>query len=126
MDDTDDPLAPRLDAVVEPAGSGPRVVVLRGELDVATLDELDAALAHAAKGGDAPRVLVDLSEVTFVDSTALMRLLLALRDLRRRGGHMALVCSNPTVLRLFEITRTDQTFEIFPTRDRALGHLEAA
>lgn len=126
MDDTDDLMAPRLEVVVESLGDATRVLALRGELDVATMPSLDEALAVAVRAGGPPRVLIDLSEVTFMDSTALMRLLTALRELDRRDGQMVLACSNPTVLRLFEVTGTDETFEIFPTRDRALGRLEAA
>jgi anti-anti-sigma factor len=126
MDDREDLMAPQLDVVMESLGNGTHVVGLRGELDVATMPSLDEALSVAARVEGTPRLLMDLSEVTFIDSTALMRLLTALRELDRRGGRMVLVCSNPTVLRLFEVTRTDETFEIFPTRDRALGRFEAA
>ncbi|MEA2247740.1 MAG: anti-sigma factor antagonist, partial [Solirubrobacteraceae bacterium] len=41
----------------------------------------------------------------------------------RQRGRMALVCTNPTVLRLFEITRLDSTFDIYPTREAALRHV---
>jgi anti-sigma B factor antagonist len=126
MDDAEDIMAPQLDVATESLGNGTRVVALRGELDVATLPSLDEALSVAVRGEGTPRVLIDLSEVTFIDSTALMRLLTAQRELDRRGGQLVLACSNPTVLRLFEVTRTDKTFEIFPTRDRALGGFEAA
>src|SRR3954452_7288308 len=126
MDDRDDLMAPQLHVVTESLGNGTRVVALRGELDVATIPSLDEALSVAVRVEGTPKVMLDLSEVTFIDSTALMRLLTAQRELDRRGGQMVLACSNPTVLRLFEVTRTDETFEIFPTRDRALGRLEAA
>jgi anti-sigma B factor antagonist len=126
MDDRDDPMAPQLHVVTESLGDGTRVISLRGELDIATIPSLDEALSVAVRVEGTPKVLLDLSEVTFIDSTALMRLLTAQRELDRSGGQMVLACSNPTVLRLFEVTRTNQTFEIFPTRDRALGSFEAA
>jgi anti-anti-sigma factor len=50
-----------------------------------------------------------------------MTLLNALRRLVRRGARLVLACSNPTVLRLFEATRTDATFDIVPTREQALA-----
>jgi anti-sigma B factor antagonist len=126
MDDREDPMAPQLNVVTESLANCTRVVALRGELDVATVPSLDEALSVAVRVEGTPKLLLDLSEVTFIDSTALMRLLTAQRELDRRGGQMVLVCSNPTVLRLFEVTRTNETFEIFPTRDRALGSFEAA
>jgi anti-sigma B factor antagonist len=125
MDDRDDLMAPQLDVVTESPGNCTRVVVLRGELDVATIPSLDKALGAVRVDG-ARKVLLDLSEVTFIDSTGLMRLLTALRELERRGGRMVLACSNPTVLRLFEVTHTNETFEIVPTRDLALVRFEAA
>jgi anti-anti-sigma regulatory factor len=39
---------------------------------------------------------------------------------------MALVCTNPTVLRLFEITRLDATFDIQPSREAALSAVRSA
>jgi len=125
MHDMDEDLAPTLDIVAETSSEGTRVLALRGELDVATIPRFTQALDTALDGTAAPRLLVDLSEVTFIDSTALMTLLSVLREVNRREGHLALACRNPTVLRLFEVTRTAETFQIFPTRDRALGHLEA-
>jgi anti-sigma B factor antagonist len=125
MEDSDE-LAPTLEADVETHSNGARILTLRGELDVSTVPRFKQALGAALEDNPHPRLLVDLAEVTFIDSTALMTLLGVLRELHRREGHLALACSNPTVLRLFEVTRTTETFQIFSTRDRALGHLEAA
>jgi anti-anti-sigma factor len=125
MDDMDEVLAPHLDVVVDGPADGTRVIALKGELDVGTVPPFAAAL-QAALADEAPRLLVDLTEVTFIDSTALMTLLTTLRELNRRGGQLALACQNPTVLRLFEVTRTQETFQIFATREQALGHLDAA
>src|SRR3954470_24019292 len=104
-----DRLAPQLNIRTESPDTGTRIVVLRGELDVAT----DAEEVRC--------VCVDLVEVTFIDSTGLMTLLNALRRMVRRDARLVIACSNPTVLRLFEATRTDATFEIVPTREQALG-----
>jgi anti-sigma B factor antagonist len=125
LDDMDEVLAPQLDVVVDGRPDGTRIIALSGELDVGTVPPFAAAL-QAALADDAPRVLIDLAEVTFIDSTALMTLLTALRELNRRGGQLVLACQNPTVLRLFEVTRTQETFRIFATREQALGHLDAA
>ena len=90
-------------------------------------------------------VVLDLSAVEFIDSTGLSVLLNGLRRVTRQRGRMALVCTNPTVLRLFEITRLDATFDIHaqprrraqrgalggrlgrrPVGDEDLGQLDAA
>jgi anti-sigma B factor antagonist len=117
----DQPLAPNLDVSEERPEDGTRVVALRGELDVATVGRLRAALSPIIDDTSAKLVVVDLVEVTFIDSTGLMTLLNALRRLVRRDARLVLACSNPTVLRLFEATRTDATFDIAPTREQALS-----
>jgi anti-sigma B factor antagonist len=90
-----------------------------GEIHVSTAPEfsrrLNAAIAHGKTA-----VVLDLSATEFIDSTGLSVLLNGLRRVTRQHGHMAIACSNPTVLRLFEITRLDSTFDIHATREDAL------
>jgi anti-sigma B factor antagonist len=121
--DIEDPdqLAPHLEVSTEAPDAATRVVALRGELDVATVPAFREALNPLADDETVQCVVVDLVEVTFIDSTGLMTLLNALRRVVRRGGRLVIACNNPTVLRLFEATRTDATFEIVPTREQALG-----
>jgi anti-anti-sigma factor len=121
MDDAPEQLAPQLDVRQETPDEGVRVVALRGELDVATVPTFRDALTPAAEDPTVHTLVVDLVEVTFIDSTGLMTLLNTLRRLVRRDARMVIACNNPTVLRLFEATRTDATFEIVPTREQALG-----
>jgi anti-sigma B factor antagonist len=116
-----DQLAPHLDVSVEEPDAASRVVVLRGELDVATVPAFRDTLNPLADDETVECICVDLVEVTFIDSTGLMTLLNALRRVVRREGRLVIACNNPTVLRLFEATRTDATFEIVPTREQALS-----
>ena len=95
------------------------IVAVRGEIHVSTAQEFSRLLAETVDAGRIMLVL-DLSDVEFIDSTGLSVLLNALRRVTRAGGRMALVCTNPTVLRLFEITRLDTTFEIVSSREEAL------
>jgi anti-sigma B factor antagonist len=121
--DIEDPdqLAPHLEVSTEAPDAANRVVALRGELDVATVPAFREALNPLAEDETVQCIVVDLVEVTFIDSTGLMTLLNALRRVVRREGRLVIACNNPTVLRLFEATRTDATFEIVPTREQALG-----
>ncbi len=123
MNHIEDPdrLAPHLEVSIEQTDAATRVVVLRGELDVATVPAFRDALNPLADDETVQSIVVDLVEVTFIDSTGLMTLLNALRRIVRREGRLVIACNNPTVLRLFEATRTDATFEIVPTREQALG-----
>jgi anti-anti-sigma factor len=71
-------------------------------------------------------LVLDMTDVTFIDSTGLSVLLNALRRITRAGGRLALVCTNPTVLRLFEITRLDSTFDIHAALRPALSAVQRA
>src|SRR6476659_8751995 len=97
---------------VEAPDESTRILALRGELDVATVAEFRDTLNRLTEDESVSCVCVDLVLVTFIDSTGLMTLLNALRRMVRRDGRLVLACSNPTVLRLFEATRTDATFDI--------------
>ena len=99
-----------------------RVLTATGEVHVSTAPQLAESLDAALDAGRT-RLVLDFSGVQFIDSTGLSVLLNALRRLSRDDGALSLVCTNPTVLRLFEITRLDATFDIVATRDEALRHV---
>lgn len=88
----------------------PAVVVTLAEVDVATADELRSELATAVKrhlaAADARSVplTIDLSAVTFLDSTGLGAILDADRAVRAAGGRLELVGLQPTVRRVLEVT----------------------
>src|SRR4051794_17011221 len=98
-------------AVSEEDVDDTHVLVVSGEIHVSTAPELSERLNGAIADGKT-RLVLDFTGVEFIDSTGLSVLLNALRRLTRSSGAMSLVCTNPTVLRLFEITRLDSTFDI--------------
>lgn len=100
------------------------IVAVEGEIHVSTAPEFSGVLNAAIDGGRTALVL-DLTGVMFIDSTGLSVLLTALRRVTHAGGRMALVCSNPTVLRLFEITRLDTTFDIHAEVETAVALVQA-
>jgi anti-sigma B factor antagonist len=112
------PLVPHFE-LEETRSGGVDVVSVSGEIHLSTAPSFRERLDAIIEAGDGTLVL-DLSAVEFIDSTGLSVLLNALRLVTQRHGHMALVCTNPTVLRLFEITRLDATFDIRPSRKDAL------
>lgn len=99
------------------------VIAVRGEFDLGTASAVSEPLLVAIGTGKT-NVVADLSEVVFIGSNGLATLLDGLRRLTRRGGRMAIVTANPTVLRMFEITRTDSTFAIYPDREGALASFD--
>src|SRR5438094_603256 len=101
-----------------------RTVVLRveGEIHASTAPEFSERLNGAIANGKTG-VILDLTGVEFIDSTGLSVLLNGLRRVTRVRGSMVIACANPTVLRLFEITKLDSTFEILPSCDEAIERL---
>jgi anti-sigma B factor antagonist len=99
-----------------------QVIAVSGEIHVSTVPEFAERLNHAIALGKT-HVILDLAGVEFIDSTGLSVLLNGLRRVTRAHGRLILACENPTVLRLFEITRLNDTFEIVPNRSIALERL---
>jgi anti-sigma B factor antagonist len=95
------------------------VISVSGEIHVSTAPEFQRRLDAAISRGKTA-VVLDLTETEFIDSTGLSVILNGLRRVTRQRGRMAIVCTNPTVRRLFEITRLDSTFDIHETREGAL------
>ena len=98
------------------------LIAVRGEVHVSTAPEFSERLNDAIAGGKTA-VVIDMTGVEFIDSTGLSVLLNALRRVTRQQGSLALAVSNPTVLRLFEITRLDSTFDIYPDRETAISRV---
>ena len=111
---------PQLQVTEDDVDDQTHVLALRGELDVATVPRLAEPLREALAAGKTA-VVIDLGELTFLDSTGLMVLLNGLRRVVRQGGNLVIVCTNPTVLRLFDITGTATTFTVVDSRERALA-----
>lgn len=105
-------------AVSERAGA--RVVTAVGEVDVSTAPELRQCLRDQPDGAI---VVVDLSDVTFLDSTGLGVLVAALKRVRDGvdGGELHLVVNRPQVTKVLEVTGLSTVFSIFPTLAEALG-----
>lgn len=97
------------------------VVALEGELDLDRAPSLKWALLDALDAG-CKQLVVDLSQVRFMDSTALS-VLLAVNKSLDAGARMAIVCVNANVLKIFELSGMDGVFAIFPTTEQALDHV---
>ncbi len=98
--------------------SGGHLIVARGELDIGATPRLSTvlAMAGASHGG---RLVLDLAGVDFIDSTALGVLVQAERRVRERGGRIALVTTDPNIVRVLQITALDRLFPVYATRAAA-------
>src|SRR5918999_5498285 len=101
------------------------LVVATGELDMSATPRLSTvlAMACASPGG---RLVLDLSEVSFVDSTALGTILKAAAQLDEAGTNLAVVAPEGPVRRLLEMTNLTQRFRLFATRAEALAAADGA
>jgi anti-sigma B factor antagonist len=110
-------------AVERTSAEGMELVLVEGELDIATAPRLIGVLNGAVQ--EALRSLVvDLSHVDFMDSTGLALLINAHRRLTRRSKGFAVVCPPGPLRRVFEVTDLVETLHVCP--DRASAWLAAA
>ncbi|MCZ2523834.1 STAS domain-containing protein [Streptomyces sp. HB2AG] len=96
------------------------VIPLRGELDLVTGPWLRACLDRHLAAGRC-RIVVDLSDVTFMDCTTLGLLVRARKEARTRSGAVRLVAGRPQVLMLLDMTGMRRSFEVLPTLEAALA-----
>jgi anti-anti-sigma factor len=93
---------------------GVEVVAVSGEIDIASAPRLITGLNDAVGNCELP-VIVDLTEVAFMDSTGLALLLNAHRRLARRGKGFAVVCADGPVRRVFTITDMVDVLQVHET-----------
>ena len=75
---------------------------------------------HGLLADQTQKLVVDLDDVGFLDSTALGVLVGALKRARSEGGDVRIVCTQPRVRKVFEITRLDSAFDLFDSVDEAV------
>jgi anti-sigma B factor antagonist len=94
-----------------------------GELDLATAPELKKRLEEVIVEGSR-RILLDLTDATFLDSTTLGVLMGTVKRLDQVAGALVIVCDNPNILTIFEITEFDAVLNIFDSMGPALALLQ--
>lgn len=94
------------------------VLVVEGELDIATAPRMIASLNEALAEGDRPLV-VDLTRVLFMDSTGLALLINARRRAVRSRRGFAIVCPDGPISRVFEIADMVRSLRVCPDRESA-------
>jgi anti-sigma B factor antagonist len=95
---------------------GTPVVAVAGEVDLFTAPEFKRHV-QMALDGDGERLVVDLSETTFIDSSSLGVLIGAHRRLATKGQSLILVATDRTVVKTLRITGLDGLFRVVPTLD---------
>jgi anti-sigma B factor antagonist len=95
------------------------VVAVTGEIDLFTAPEFKQRMSRPIDEG-VRRLVVDLSNTTFIDSSSLGVLIGAHRRLKQRNGSLVVVCDNDTIVKTFKITGLDGVFTLVRSLDDAL------
>lgn len=93
------------------------VVRVTGELDLATTPTFEQAVEGATGGR---RLVIDLTDCTFLDSAAVRALIVAARAHEAAGGSVSIVAQQPGILRVLQIAAVDKAFPVRPTLETAL------
>ena len=96
------------------------VLSVRGEVDVYTAPRFRERLIELVSEGK-HKIIVDLEGVDFLDSTGLGVLVGALKRVRTHDGELALVCTQPRILKVFEITGLTKVFPMYGSVDDAVA-----
>lgn len=103
-----------------PKKSKDHVLPLEGEIDLHVSPRISTSLG--AMINERPKqIVVDLTKVTYIDSSGLAVLIEGMQNVEAYGGRFALVGLQANVRPIFEIARLDQVFRIFPDAKAALA-----
>ena len=95
------------------------IVALSGEVDINTSPEVRKVFDQLLEA-ESKKILLNFAQVDYIDSSGLATLVEMLQRLKRFGGMMRLADLSEKVKGLFEITKLDKLFNIFPNEEEAL------
>jgi len=96
------------------------ILALEGEIDLHRSPQVKESLEPLINQ-KLPRILVDFSRVTYVDSSGLATMIETLQRIQSYGGKFAMFGLRDSVRSIFEIARLDQIFSIFPDEAAAVA-----
>jgi anti-sigma B factor antagonist len=103
---------PGFSAIIESA-DGAIVITLLGELDLGVAPELSQMLDEVP-AGEPVEIVLDFSDLSFIDSSGVAALITAQKTLSERGQHLSIRSPRPTALRLLEITGLVEFLHVGP------------
>lgn len=96
------------------------VCYVEGEIDINTAPDLKKNFEKILSK-KAPKMVINFSKVTYVDSSGLATLVEILKGMRTYGGKMRLSNMSPKIKSLFEITKLEKLFEIMADETAAIS-----
>jgi anti-sigma B factor antagonist len=97
------------------------IASLRGDIDLHNSPQVRSALLKFVDENKPKKLVLNLGEVPYMDSSAIAVLVEALQKMRKTGGKVFLTNLQPRVKGLLEIARLDSIFSVVPTEDEALA-----
>ncbi|WP_287154885.1 STAS domain-containing protein [Candidatus Solincola tengchongensis] len=113
-----------LDIALEHVGDH-SIVVLSGEVDVYSAPKLRDTIKNLVEEGRY-RIVVDLEDVAFLDSTGLGVLVGGLKRVKHHQGDLGIICNQERILRIFRITGLTKVFTIYSSREDLLASIKGA
>ncbi|MDO8682865.1 MAG: STAS domain-containing protein [Armatimonadota bacterium] len=98
---------------------GVPVIDLGGELDAYTCSRLRDTMIEVIEDGS-PTIVVSMMKVEYIDSSGLGTLVGGLKRASEKDGKIVIVCTNPQIRKVFEITGLVRVFQLFETEDEAI------
>jgi anti-sigma B factor antagonist len=105
---------------IDEHAEGYSVIAVRGEMDLHTAPKFQYAIERAAGNEGVGAVVVDMAEVTFMDSSALSALMRSKDTLGQQGVSLRLAAPSGAVERIFSVTGFQDYFDIFSSREAAI------
>ena len=99
---------------------GVSVYEVSGEINIGTSPELRKYFDKQVS----KKIVVDLAKVTYVDSSGLATLVEILKKTKSQSGSLGLSGMSDKVRSLFEITKLDKLFQLFPTQQEAVARVK--
>ncbi len=96
-----------------------------GEIDIYTTPQFKEAVS-AAIDENKPAIIINMTQVTYMDSSGFGTLLSATKRLRPLDGALYLTGCNDSIQRMLQITRLNTIFGVYATEDEALAAAESA
>ncbi len=94
---------------------GKLIVSVSGDIDAYHSGDFKKTIREKLGSVDADTVVLDMSNVAYIDSAGLGSLVALLKDVRTKGKEFVLASLKPNVKRIFEMTRLDRVFKIVDT-----------
>ena len=108
--------------IVREHGDKAAIAEIQGEIDVYTSPKLKEALTKLIEQ-QKYNIIIDLEKVRYIDSTGLGVLIGTLKKVREHNGTICIICTNPQIKKIFNITGLVKIFGIYKNEEEALKNL---